>query len=194
MAHHLSGGRSTQIPSESEYIVSSASYSALRACTQLEFNYGGVRWKKYEPILQAAAEKFARQPLPACPTSGAADLPFLTIQSFSLAANSCFHIVRTTFRVCAKFWDGKMSRIGSPSQNLGKCRAEAFAAHTLLWNPRPAWYNFSHQAGRERRVASRIHFYHKERRSVRKPAHPQFEFIFVEWKYELSFLHSQRYK
>jgi len=35
-----------------------------------------VRWKKYELILRAAAEKFARQPPPA-------DLPFLTISSFS---------------------------------------------------------------------------------------------------------------
>jgi hypothetical protein len=43
-----------------------------------------VRWKKYEPILRAAAEMVARQP----PPPGTADLPFLTISSFSLAANS----------------------------------------------------------------------------------------------------------
>ena len=51
---------------------------------------GGVRWKKYERILQAAAEMFARQPPPVCLSSGTADLPFLTISSFSFAAHSFF--------------------------------------------------------------------------------------------------------
>ena len=40
---------------------------------------GGVPWKKYELILRAAAEIFARQ----LPPSGTADLTFLTISSFS---------------------------------------------------------------------------------------------------------------
>jgi len=43
------------------------------------FLIGGVPWKKYELILRAAAEIFARQ----LPPSGTADLTFLTISSFS---------------------------------------------------------------------------------------------------------------
>ncbi|MDP3725874.1 MAG: hypothetical protein Q8R36_01615 [bacterium] len=42
-----------------------------------DFAIGGVRWKKYERTLRAAAEMVARQPPPACLSSGTTDLPFL---------------------------------------------------------------------------------------------------------------------
>jgi len=53
--------------------------------------FGGVRSKKFELILKAAAEIFARQPPPA-------DLPFLTISSFSSPALLDFA------RLCRSWW------------------------------------------------------------------------------------------